>query len=120
MGQRLRVLVAEDELIAGRDLCDTVAEAGYTVEGPFVDLSSAMLSYQKSKPDIAILDIQLGDSTVFPLAERMMAEDVRVIFYSGRLTPAEVTRLFPDAASLSKPCPPAAVIDTIQRVKGDR
>ena len=61
MGRQLRVLVAEDELIVGYDLCDTVAEAGYIVEGPFDDLSSAMLAYQKTKPDIAILDVQLGD-----------------------------------------------------------
>lgn len=118
MGQRLRVLVAEDELIAGQDLCDTVAEAGYAVEGPFVDLSSAMLAFQKNKPDIAILGMQLDDGAVFPLAERMMAEDVLVIFHSGRLRPAEVTRRFPNSVALSKPSPPAAVIDTIQRAKG--
>ncbi|HBQ91557.1 MAG TPA: response regulator, partial [Erythrobacter sp.] len=29
MSRQLRVLVAEDELIVGYDLCDTVAEAGY-------------------------------------------------------------------------------------------
>lgn len=115
MGQQLRVLVAEDELIVGYDLCDTVAEAGYEVEGPFEDMSSAMLAFQKHKPDVAILDVQLGDGVVYPLAEQMMAEDVTVIFHSGQLTPSEVARRFPDAQALSKPCPPAAVIDTIQR-----
>ncbi|MGE5952814.1 MAG: response regulator, partial [Qipengyuania vulgaris] len=85
MGQQrpLRVLVAEDELIVGYDLCDTVSEAGYIVEGPFGDLSSAMLAYQKTKPDIAILDVQLGDGIVYPLAEQMMAENIEVIFHSG-------------------------------------
>ena len=39
MSRQLRVLVAEDELIVGYDLCDTVAEAGYMVEGPYDDLS---------------------------------------------------------------------------------
>ncbi|MBX7500375.1 response regulator [Qipengyuania sp. YG27] len=109
------MLVAEDELIVGYDLCDTVAEAGYDVEGPFEDLSSAMLAYQRSKPDIAILDVQLGDGIVYPLAEQMMAEDVKVIFHSGQLTPGEVSQRFPNAQALSKPCPPAAVIDSIQR-----
>ncbi|WP_370187482.1 response regulator [Qipengyuania sp.] len=115
MGQQLRVLVAEDELIVGYDLCDTVAEAGYDVEGPFENLSSAMLAYQKAKPDIAILDVELGDGIVYPLAEQMIAEDVKVIFHSGKLTPVEVAQRFPDAQALHKPCPPAAVIDTIQR-----
>ena len=99
MSRQLRVLVAEDELIVGYDLCDTVAEAGYMVEGPYDDLSSAMLAYQKSKPDIAILDVQLGDG----------------IFHSGQLSPAEVALRFPRAQALAKPCPPAAVIDSIQR-----
>jgi len=115
MGQRLRVLVAEDEFIIGCDLCHTVEEAGYIVEGPFDDLSSTMLAYQKNKPDIAILDVQLGDGIVYPLAEQMMAENVPVIFHSGQMTPAEVARRFPSAQALAKPCPPAEVIDSIQR-----
>ena len=113
--QPLRVLVAEDELIVGHDLCDTVSEAGYLVEGPYNDLSSAMLAYQKTKPDIAILDIQLDDGIVYPLAEQMMAENVEVIFHSGALTPQEVSSRFPRALALSKPCPPAEVIHTVQR-----
>ena len=117
MGQKLplRVLVAEDELIVGEDLCQTVAEAGYIVEGPFDDLSSAMLAYQKMKPDIAILDVQLGDGIVYPLAEQMMAENVEVIFHSGQLTPEEVATRFPKAQALQKPCPPAQVIHSVQR-----
>lgn len=111
----LRILVAEDEAIVGLDLCDTVSEAGYIVEGPFLDLSSAMLAYQKTKPDIAILDVQLGDGIVYPLAEQMIAEDVQVIFHSGRLTPDEVAIRFPRAQTLAKPCPPSEVIDSVQR-----
>lgn len=112
--QKLRILVAEDELIVGYDLCDTVSEAGYQVDGPFENLSSAMLAYQKNKPDIAILDVQLGDGIVYPLAEQMMAEDVQVIFHSGQLTTADVALRFPNAQSLSKPCPPAEVINSVQ------
>lgn len=115
MGQNLRVLVAEDELIVGLDLCDTVAEAGYLVEGPFDDLSSAMLAFQKNRPDVAILDVQLGDGIVYPLAEQMMAENVPVIFHSGQLTPEEVALRYPDAQALSKPCPPTEIIDRVQQ-----
>ena len=117
MGQQqpLRVLVAEDELIVGYDLCDTVSEAGFIVEGPFDDLSSAMLAYQKVKPDIAILDVHLCDGIVYPLAEQMMAEDVPVIFHSGQSTLEEIAHRFPQAQALHKPCPPAEVIHTVQR-----
>ena len=114
MGQPT-ILVAEDEAIVGWDLCDTVEEAGYAVEGPFVDVSSAMLSYQKQKPDLAILDVQLGDGIVYPLAEKLMAEDIPVIFHSGIFGPDEVSRRYPNSQALAKPCPPSEVIDTVQR-----
>ena len=107
------ILVAEDEPLIALDLCDTVETAGYAVEGPFRDISSAMLSFQKQKPDLAILDVQLSDGNVFPLAEQLMAEDVPVIFHSGNYASSEVSDRFPKACSLSKPCPPAHIIDSV-------
>ena len=111
-----RVLVAEDEFIIAFDLCDTVEEAGYTVEGPHADNSSAMLAFQKDKPDIAILDIELDDGIVFPLAQRLADEDVPIIFHSGRYSSEEVSARFPGAKTLTKPCPPARMIETVNSV----
>ncbi len=109
------ILVAEDEPIVAHDLCDTVEEAGFIVEGPFFDTSSAMLSFRKNKPDLAILDINLAGGTAYLLAEQMMAEDVPVIFHSGQVTSAEVRALYPKASALSKPCPPALILQTVQQ-----
>ena len=111
----LRVLVAEDEFIVGHDLCDTVSEAGYIVEGPFDDVPSTMLAFQKSRPDIAILDVQLGDHVVYPLAEQMLAEDVQVIFHTGSLPAEDIMDRFPQAQALTKPSPPAELIHSVQR-----
>lgn len=114
MSQRV-ILVAEDEPIVAHDLCDTVEEAGFAVEGPFTDPSSAMLAFQKHKPDLAILDINLAGGTAYSLAERMMAEDVPVIFHSGQVTSDEVQAMYPKASALAKPCPPSVMIDTLQQ-----
>ena len=110
------ILVAEDELIIGHDLCDTVEEAGYVVEGPHGDISSAMLAYQKNKPDLAILDVQLGDGVVYPLAERLIAEDVPVIFHSGQISAEEIKSRFPKAPSLAKPCPPDKMLESVATI----
>ena len=107
------ILVAEDEHILGCDLCDTVTEAGYLVEGPHGNLSEAMLAYQKQKPDLAILDVQLDDGFVFPLAERMIAEDVPVIFHSGHVSREEIEKRFPKTTSLAKPCPPDQMLESV-------
>lgn len=109
-----RILVAEDELIIGVDLCDTVEEAGYSVEGPHDNMSSAMLALQKDRPDAAILDVRLGDGEVFPLAEKLIADDVPVIFHSGQISVDEVHQRFPDALACSKPCPPNKMIDMVR------
>ena len=111
-----RVLVAEDERIIAFDLCDTVEEAGYTVEGPHPDMSSAMLAFQKDKPDVAILDIELTDGKVYPLAKKLAEEDIPIIFHSGRYSAEEMKKRFPSAATLTKPCPPAEMIETVNSV----
>ncbi|WP_370592272.1 response regulator [Qipengyuania sp. YIM B01966] len=108
-----RILVAEDEFIIGCDLCDTVAEAGFVVEGPHETVESAMRAAAYQAPDLAILDIRLGGGEVFPLAEQLMAQDVPVIFHSGQVTVDEVHERFPDALACAKPCPPAQMIALI-------
>ena len=109
------ILVAEDEPMVAHDLCDTVEEAGFTVEGPYDDASSAMAAFEKHKPDLAILDINLHGGTAYSLAEKMMAQDVPVIFHSGAVTSDEVQALYPGASALAKPCPPNVILDTVQQ-----
>ncbi|MEL7197690.1 MAG: response regulator [Pseudomonadota bacterium] len=108
-----RILVAEDEFITGFDLCDTVAEAGFEVEGPHAGISSAMLAFQKEKPDLAILDVQLDDGVVYPLAEKLQQENVPIIFHSGLDVEQEVANRFPEAKTLAKPCPPSEMINAV-------
>ena len=111
-----RILVAEDEGIVACDLCDTVEEAGFVVEGPHRRISSAMLAFQKDRPDVAILDVNLDDGVVFPLAEKLMEENIPVIFHSGMHSSAEVLERFPNAQALSKPCPPSVMIDAVNEL----
>lgn len=108
-----RILVAEAEQIIATDLRDTVEEAGYEVEGPHSGISSAMLAFQKARPDLAILDITLDDGVVFPLAKKLAAERVPIIFHSGRETSEAVKAQFPEATTVIKPCPPADMISAV-------
>ena len=109
------VLVAEDEAIIGYDLCQTVSEAGFEVEGPVADVSGATLLVQQRKPDLAILDINLDDGTAYALAETLIAQDVPVIFHSGQVAGEEIARRFPGSIAIEKPCPPKELIERVQR-----
>ena len=113
-----RILVAEDEPIVAFDLCDTVEEAGYEVEGPHSGVSAATQAFESGKPDLAILDITLDDGEVFALARQLEADNVPIIFHSGRLSRKEVEKQFPSAKTLAKPCPPAAMIDAVSDALG--
>ncbi|MEE4204809.1 MAG: response regulator [Erythrobacter sp.] len=110
------ILVAEDEMIVAYDLRDTVEEAGYRVEGPHAGISSAMFAFQKQRPDLAILDIQLNDGMVFEFAEKLAEQGVPIIFHSGFHTREEIAERFPGARTLEKPCPPAEMLDAVNEV----
>jgi two-component system, response regulator PdtaR len=108
-----RILIAEDEMIVAYDLCETVEEAGFQVEGPHSGISAAMLAFQKEKPDAAILDVELTDGNVFSFARTLKAENIPVIFHSGSLSRQEIKDKFPDALVRLKPCPPTSMLDAV-------
>jgi len=96
-----RVLVAEDEYIVAFDLCDTVEEAGYAVEGPYADISSAMLALQKCRPDVAILDVAMpllnGIEATRQITRRMPG--TRVLVLSMHADEAYVTQILQAGAT---------------------
>jgi two-component system, response regulator PdtaR len=112
----LRILLAEDEFITAFDLCDTFEEAGYEIEGPHAGICSAMLACQKGKPDLAVLDIELADGLTFELAQKLIDENIPVILHSERDEAQELAARFPRAITLTKPCPPAELLDAVSRV----
>ncbi len=56
----LRVLVVEDEAIVAFDLAGKIATLGYTVAGVATTAEEALEVAERSRPDIAVLDIRLG------------------------------------------------------------
>lgn len=110
------ILVAEDDYIEGVDICDTCEEAGFQVEGPHDRLGSAMLALQKERPDLAILDFELGEGPLLALAQMLADENVPIIFHAPGAASATLAQRFPQAATVPKPCPPAQFLHTIQQM----
>ena len=54
----------------------------------------------------AILDVNLSDRDVTPVAELLIKGGVPVIFYSGLALPAALRKRYPSAAVFKKPTPP--------------
>jgi DNA-binding LytR/AlgR family response regulator len=57
---KIKILVVEDEIIIADNLCDVIEELGYQALEPALNYTEALEFIEEEKPDIAILDIQLG------------------------------------------------------------
>jgi len=112
--ERPTVLVVEDEFIIALDLSETVQDLGYELEGPFEGNEQAISAIEAQLPDAAILDVFTADGEVYPLADKLSAAGVPIVFHSGHVPPEEVRQRYPDALACAKPCPPNQLIDLVQ------
>ena len=82
--QGKRILVAEDEPLIALDLADLIAENGAAVVGPAYSLSDARSLTDDHAIDGALLDIDLGDDLVWPLALLLQQKGIPFAFISAR------------------------------------
>jgi DNA-binding response OmpR family regulator len=83
----IRVLVVEDEAIIALDLKSILQAAGATVVGPARTLSAAEELAASGDLAAAILDVQLGDATVFPVVRLLRNRGIPFLFHTGRAEP---------------------------------
>lgn len=110
------ILIAEDEMIVAFDLCETLEEAGFAIEGPHATVASARAAIAKHLPDLALLDVSLQDDLSYGLAKELRAQGVTVMFHSGIHTRGSIERNFPGAPVLLKPCPPSAILEAVAQL----
>ncbi|MEH3118541.1 MAG: response regulator [Methylorubrum populi] len=100
------VLVVEDEYFIADDMRRVFEESGARVIGPVgsVDDALAMVA-QASRIDGAVLDIDLREAMVFPVADALKARGVPFVFATGYEDDAVPSRLR-DVLHCEKPIEP--------------
>lgn len=79
-----RVLMVEDEYLIADALCSAFEMEDVRVVGPFPNVASAMQALDAgAKADVAVLDVNLNGERVFPLADRLMADNVPIVLTTG-------------------------------------
>ena len=80
----LDVLIVEDEALVALNLEMMLEELGCRVVATMMRLEQAesILSSEISA-DVAVLDVNIGGSPVFPLAEKLAARRVPIVFATG-------------------------------------
>jgi len=79
------ILIVEDDPFIAMDLQDTFEDAGYEVLGPVAAVGSGLKVIKETKPDVAMLDYNLGRETSIPIAHKLDEIDVPYVFLSGQV-----------------------------------
>ena len=116
---KLRVLIAEDEVLVSMFLADLVEDAGFEVVGVARTAPDAVALAQQHRPDIALMDANLkGAASGIDAAQAMLRDqDIAIIFISGDSGLADdpaVAALKP-VAVVEKPCMPDDLTAVLQR-----
>ena len=64
-----RVLVVEDESLVAMMMVEALVEMGLSIVGPFSNTADAIRAVKETPVAAAILDINLGDELVYPVAD---------------------------------------------------
>jgi len=121
MGATLRgrnILVADDEPIIAMDLAEELEAAGAVVVGPAATVERAAALIAEKKVDAALLDIKLGEQTVYPIADALIARGVPFVFITGCDRDA-VSDRYPRVPRYEKPFLSKIVIDALNRTIGE-
>jgi DNA-binding response OmpR family regulator len=70
------VLIVEDEFLIAMDLKLMLEDRGWRVIGPVATVLGALRLLEDELPSVALLDVNLGNELVTPVAEALKARDV--------------------------------------------
>ena len=104
----MRILIAEDEFLLADDLAQFFASVGAIPLGPASGVSAARIHLDHA--DAAILDINLKDGTVFPIADELFLRGVPFVFFTG-MDSGSVPERFRFVGNVPKPVGWSSVVE---------
>ncbi len=112
------VLIAEDEALIAMDLAHSVEVAHGTVVGRFATVKDGLIYLAHNDVHAAILDVQLADRDVAPLALALLDRGKAVVFHTASGIPPEVVEKHGQVPLCRKPMPPERVVRHLAKTLG--
>ena len=106
------ILIVEDDPLLAMDLESTLQQSGYAVMGPAITNAEAFALLRHARPDLTILDLNLGIEMVFPVADFLADGGIPFLVLSGhsrRMVPAQHR----DRPFVQKPYAAATLLRTV-------
>ena len=115
------ILLMEDNPVLGLEVAFALEDEGAEVTGPIARLEAGLETMETAEPDAAVLDVELADGEVFPLAERLRERGVPFVFYTARGSEGHMRARAGDAPVVSKSHGSASVIEALrERIERSR
>ena len=109
------VLVVEDNYLLAGAMSRTLEAGGAEVVGPVPSVAAALRLLQTRRPDAAVLDVNLGEETVFPVADVLAADGVPFLFVTAA-DEAMRPKRHGAAPWLSKPAEASTTVRELRRL----
>ena len=110
----LRILVVEDDPTVAQFVSATLEDARAIVVGPCRSVLAAQAMLDAGPVDAALLDVNVADGEVFPVAERLATQGVPFLLLSGYGADA-VPADRPGWRALAKPFRMQELVETLAR-----
>ena len=110
------VLVLEDNIIIAMDAEQMLTQMGAADVALAADVSEALAHIDKSDITFALLDVNLGDETSEPVAEKLREKNIPFVFATGYGDAISMLDRFPDAPVVKKPYSSAAIERAVGKV----
>jgi len=105
---KCQILVVEDNVFIAMEMEYLVEDCGCVVVGPCSNLAEAMATARDAGLDAAVIDVNLGEDRIWPLADLLEERRVPFILATG-YTSNDVPDRFKERPLLSKPLHPHAL-----------
>lgn len=110
--------MVEDDPIIALDVAQTLSDAGATILGPAHKVAEAQSLIDRTLPDLAVLDWQLEQETVSPVAHRLAALGVPFLFHTSSRGRPEAAH--PGVRVVDKPTRPEQLIAAVKTLTARR
>jgi DNA-binding NarL/FixJ family response regulator len=115
---RTPILIVEDELLIALELQVLVEDAEGQVVGPAGSANAALTLLQTCVVAAAILDVELTDGDVTPVADALAARGVPMVFHSAVGLPSHLQLRYPNAIVYRKPVSSERLLKTLADMRG--
>lgn len=107
------ILIVEDDPFIAMDLEDTFTDHDYRVIGPCADVDTGLRLLKDERPDVAMLDYNLGRETSILLAQTLHEQRVPYVFLSGQVQHFVTGHGLPQRPVIAKPFVPEQLVGLI-------